>query len=199
MRVNKDGWCVYSHSYEGKIFYIGKGRPQRPFELHGRNDIWIEFMKNKDYFDVSIVEWFLDERDAYTFERDIVDTLRPECNMQCSGYKLSEEHKKAISDALTGITRSPETRKKMSDYKKSMNIRPPLGSNKGCEMIRTVVKCLENNVIYRSIQEAARQTNVSDNAISKQIRGKTKKTRGLRFVMSSKEEYIKYMKNMEIK
>jgi len=38
--------CVYSHSANGQIFYVGSGEPgRRPYERHGRTPRWLSHIK----------------------------------------------------------------------------------------------------------------------------------------------------------
>ena len=83
------------------------------------------------------------------------------------GKQLSEEHKKHISEAKKGKTHKPiseEARRKIADSHDKRS-----------------VLCVENNTIYPSIQECARQLGLWATLICKCCKGRLKTTGGLHF------------------
>ena len=94
-----------------------------------------------------------------------------------AGRPLSDEHRKKISKANLGKKRSESTRKKMSECLKGHRVteetRKKLSVN---SKLKKAVRCIENGKIFDSITAAAKWANVSVNAISIALRGKTKKS-----------------------
>lgn len=82
------------------------------------------------------------------------------------GKNFSEQHKKKISEALKNRTFSEETRIKMSEAKKKAGTFKGKNNPKATQVI-----CLENQIIYDTITEAANSTNTSRDGISKCCKG----------------------------
>ena len=78
------------------------------------------------------------------------------------GIPKSEQHKQAISEALTGYKQTEEHKKhnRKAQHRKS-------------------VECIETSEKYDSLAEAERQTGILGETISRQIRGIQKTTQGL--------------------
>lgn len=78
------------------------------------------------------------------------------------GVPKSEQHKQAISEALTGYKQTEEHKKhnRKAQHRKS-------------------VECIETGEKYDSLAEAERQTGILGETISRQIRGIQKSTQGL--------------------
>ena len=78
------------------------------------------------------------------------------------GIPKSEQHKQAISEALTGYKQTEEHKKhnRKAQHRKS-------------------VECIETGEKYDSLAEAERQTGILGETISRQIRGIQKTTQGL--------------------
>lgn len=81
MRIEpKRRFCVYTHSVEGKVFYVGAGVPSRPYTDIDRNPTWARIVQEHGYFDVDIVNWFASKASAFRFEKTEITRLRPEAN-----------------------------------------------------------------------------------------------------------------------
>lgn len=78
------------------------------------------------------------------------------CNLQLFTY--SQNNKKAFVD-------NPDLKNRVSEWSKKK------------------IKCVENDIIYESISEAARCLNLDKGNISKVIKGKQKNTKGYRFIL----------------
>ena len=78
------------------------------------------------------------------------------------GVPKSEQHKQAISEALTGYKQTEEHKKhnRKAQHRKS-------------------IECIETGEKYDSLAEAERQTGILGETISRQIRGIQKSTQGL--------------------
>lgn len=79
--IPADGeYCVYVHRWYDEVFYVGKGRPHRPFSRASRNKLWWERTKGRMYT-VEIVKWFKTDEAACVYERELIFELRPSCNI----------------------------------------------------------------------------------------------------------------------
>jgi hypothetical protein len=94
-------FCIYTHSIEGVVFYVGKGSPSRPFSAVGRNARWKELTRNTDY-DVEIISWFASEQDAYAAERLLIEMYRPSCNIVYNwAFDTIQEDAPMTEDTMT--------------------------------------------------------------------------------------------------
>lgn len=82
-------YCVYSHSVDGEIFYIGCGTLLRPLILSGggssysgRNRFWEDVVTKHGYFDVTILHWFDSKREAIAREKELISEHKPVGNPQ---------------------------------------------------------------------------------------------------------------------
>jgi hypothetical protein len=79
--VRMDQFCVYTHSLNGTVFYVGKGRAQRPFEQRYRTAKWQAHVESiGGAYDVTILAWFDSEQGATQAEIEKIKELRPCCN-----------------------------------------------------------------------------------------------------------------------
>ena len=78
------------------------------------------------------------------------------------GVPKTEEHKKAISEALKKYERTPEHNR-----------------NNQLAQHRKPVQCIETGIIYESLSDAERKTGILGETISRNCRGKQKSASGL--------------------
>ena len=96
------------------------------------------------------------------------------------GKPISEQHKKRIGDANRGKKNSLESRKHMSDAHKGQHNSPE--SMKKChDANKKKIVCIENGMIFESLQEAANFAGVSYTGISAVANGRAKKAGGFRW------------------
>ena len=74
-------WCVYTHATNDVVFYVGKGVSDRPFHQSSRTQKWKEAVGDKGVYDVKVVSWHPDERSALQAEIDLIEKLKPACNV----------------------------------------------------------------------------------------------------------------------
>lgn len=90
-RVPPDArYCVYSHAIDGEVFYIGKGRPIRPFEKQCRNYLWHAKTKGRGY-EIEILGWYDNEQQALDAEADLILMFRPSCNILMPNRAITNE------------------------------------------------------------------------------------------------------------
>ena len=125
----KNFYCVYEHIRPdtGVVFYVGKGRKSRSTEMKGgRNKhhlrIQAKLAKLSLKVEVRIIACFMDEKDAFAFERERVAFWRSNgvslANMTdggdgTSGWKHSKEWSDAQRARWIGKKHRPESIEKM--------------------------------------------------------------------------------------
>lgn len=82
-------FCVYSHSVNGEIFYIGHGTLTHPFCLSGpsgnmRGGTWSSIVSKHGYFDLAILEIFPTKKEAAARERELTRLHKPAANHPAS-------------------------------------------------------------------------------------------------------------------
>jgi excisionase family DNA binding protein len=81
LKINLGKYCVYTHSIDGVVFYVGKGSSHRPIQFYGRSSWWRDVVDAAGgVFDVEIIAWFDSEKEALRFEKKKIKTLKPKAN-----------------------------------------------------------------------------------------------------------------------
>lgn len=134
-------YYVYAWFYKttDEIFYIGKGKNKRYCSMQHRNEYFLNILKKeKDNVGVKILQENLNEEDALSIERELINTykLKGECKANlheggCGGntgnYHSKERSEKLSNFAKTrigeknpmyGKTHSLEVRRKLSEINK---------------------------------------------------------------------------------
>ncbi len=83
-------YYVYSHTLNGQVVYIGKGTNERAFNVKARNQAWNKALTKKDHFNIDIIQWFDDEADALSFERDLQRLVKPSCDFSTDDKSKAE-------------------------------------------------------------------------------------------------------------
>lgn len=113
-------------------------------------------------------------------------------------YKTHPEARKRISEIQTGRSHDNESNQKRSETMKQYFLEHPeqreqrgrsfRGKKRGAEFSKALgerksksVKCIETNIIYRSIKEAGEATGTTPTAISNVLSGRAKRCNGLTF------------------
>jgi hypothetical protein len=74
-------YCVYAHTHEETIFYIGQGRLGRPFERYLRSPIWRKYIRSLDHYTIHILGYFDTSEAAKAEEDKLLTILQPCCNI----------------------------------------------------------------------------------------------------------------------
>ena len=73
---------VYTHSINGKIFYVGCGSGNRPYNDKSRNRVWHTIVNdNNGLFDIDIVFESHDKHEALLEESKLIMSLLPKANL----------------------------------------------------------------------------------------------------------------------
>lgn len=81
INLSLNQFCVYSHSVNGVVFYVGHGKCERPFCLISRNRPWMNFIKGKKTLEVTLHSWHRSKKEALKFELELIKKLKPKCNI----------------------------------------------------------------------------------------------------------------------
>ena len=133
-----------------------------------------------------------------TYSKETIENMRKAAIKRCAcpeyqkkrsakliGKHHSEEHKEKIRIAGIGRILSEESRKKISDYHKGKKKKPEAVAKTAASKSKPVL-CINNNIIYCSMSEAARQLKLQSNHISDVVCGKAKHTKGFIFSLVEK-------------
>jgi hypothetical protein len=181
-------FCVYLHSYNSLVFYVGKGKPYRPFETSRRNHKWTEFVSSIDAYDVEIVLWTNDAEEAQLTEARLIRELAPPCNLMMNGY-INITRNAAIATTLQGHEVSQITRDKVSKARKgiipngwkgrhhSQQAREKIGLNQH----RIPVVCDQTGESFPSIKAAAESLAISKTNLRLHLKGRLRHVCGYTF------------------
>lgn len=171
-------------------FYIGKGKGKRAYERYGRNKYWNRIVAKSGYR-IEILSSNLSEKEAYFLEWATILRFKGEyqlANMSegglggSSGIKgrtptkgmkfpaKSKSAKEAISKAHKGRKHSEQSKQNMSEAH--------LGQ---MPWNRIAIKCLQNNTIYASTSDAAKNLNLSQGNVHNVLTGRRAHTKGYTF------------------
>jgi hypothetical protein len=84
--MSEPGFCVYSHSANRNVFYVGSGAKSRAFDKSGRNVQWREHVQNVGAYEVQFHAQSNDRDEAISIEAALIDELSPSCNMIKPGH-----------------------------------------------------------------------------------------------------------------
>jgi hypothetical protein len=74
--------CVYTHSTNGKVFYVGQGRPRRAYDRWCRNRRWLDHVKMVGDYETTIHAWTDDRSEAQRVESEMIAAHDPPCNVR---------------------------------------------------------------------------------------------------------------------
>lgn len=99
-------YYVYTHSLNNEVFYAGKGSGSRANRLTFRSERWNEIVgDNAQQVEVNIVAWFDNEKDAYAFEKKLIELYKSIglCKANESlGTKITQQTKRNLSESKRG-------------------------------------------------------------------------------------------------
>lgn len=189
MRITIGQVCVYTHSIQGKVFYVGKGISSRPFETSRRGERWHNIVSEAGHFDVEVIAWFDSDQDARLQEAQDIAKYKPEANLMGNGWRRSEEFKAAMSKCHKGKAVSPETRERIGLSRQGLE-----PWNKGAKTTDEQKRKLSlaqrgrNAVIetgsgteYPSVREACRVLRIPKTTLIQHLNGKLKHAGGYVF------------------
>jgi transcriptional regulator with XRE-family HTH domain len=79
--------CVYTHSVNGKIFYVGSGDLKRPYARKARTPRWYSHVKESGGYEINIHAWMDDRIEAQRVESKIIAAHNPPCNIRNNDNK----------------------------------------------------------------------------------------------------------------
>jgi group I intron endonuclease len=97
------------------------------------------------------------------------------------GGPLNENIKQKISKSLLGKNKTPTHKNNISKARTGMSFTQQHKDNMSSSRFRHSIICLENNKIYKSASQAAKDLNIFPSSIIKVCEGKYKQTKGYTF------------------
>lgn len=199
MRMNSDFYVYRWIRLDTRLpFYVGKGKGNRFQETKkGRNKYFRHVIKAVPT-EVEIILDNLTEAEAFAKEIEFIKMYKDlgycETNFSDggegpSGFKHSEETKTILSEKSKqnnprywlGKKRSPETIQKISEAKKGQPYRNKGKPTNVIPANSRQILCLNNNRIYDSAYQAARELKCQQQNICKVCKGKRSHTKGFQF------------------
>ena len=116
-------YYVYTHSVNGKVFYVGKGRGNRDTQTRSRNRFWHNIVKKHGEPIIRRVQENLSDDEAYELEKKLIQKYGIEnlTNMSEGGPLYGEGYdKNGENNPMYGKLHSDVARKKMSEKAKKL-------------------------------------------------------------------------------
>jgi hypothetical protein len=114
---------IHRSATDGSIFYIGKGSGKRAWNFNHRSKTWKEFVASHGVI-VDIAAYWDLEKDSLSHECLLIECMKDLgiklCNLAKggtqgpTGYRFTEEQRKALSLQRKGYKHSEETKRKIS-------------------------------------------------------------------------------------
>lgn len=128
--MSEQKFYVYEHwrTDRQECFYVGKGHGRRAYDMRRGRNRWHQFLQAKlsalgTAIEIKIIANGLTEEEAFTKEVERIAFWKSDgadlCNLTLggdgpSGYKFSEERKRAVAEKSLGRKHTAESRAKMS-------------------------------------------------------------------------------------
>jgi hypothetical protein len=177
---------VHQKKTDGSIFYVGKGRRWRENQKSNRNKHWHNVV-NKHDFSVCVVAANLTNEEACNFEKILInklgfDTLvnytlggegsegyrhNEETLSKMKGRKLSEEHRKKLSEA-----KKKNPTRYWLGKKRSQNTKNKIKNKKSDPMLATVEKMLLKNIDRKTIKNETKKSLAYIRGVANRLRNK---------------------------
>lgn len=161
---------IHRRETDDKIFYVGIGNPNRPYNKHGRNKHWNNVVGKHGYY-VVVLQQGLTIEEAQDCERDLIELIGIEnlCNVTLGG------------EGMHGLTHSEYTRNLIGSYHVGNSYAKGHKVSKeqrDAERIRRnkAVIDLDTGIIYESVKIAREELGLST-SIYKYLRGDYKNNR----------------------
>ena len=108
------------------------------------------------------------------------DTVNNGFNLDYGGlnHLHSQETKQKMSDTRKGVPKTEEHKKAISEALKKYKRTPEHNRNNQLAQHRKEVQCIETGIIYESLADAERKTGILGETISRNCRGKQKSASG---------------------
>lgn len=164
MIIHHKKFCVYTHSIDGNVFYVGLGSSGRAFSGGGRNQLWDRMVSDAGgTFSVEILAWFDSKRDAMSREKTEIQTRKPVTNMTLNGYERSSETRLKISSKNKGKRRTQEFKEKIRQSQRKNMV---------------AVLDITTGISYESLHEASRALAIPVGCINSNARSNHTRTTG---------------------
>jgi len=149
---------VHRRATDNKIFYVGKGKGRRAYEINNRNNHW-KYTFIKHGLIIELVCNFYDEKDAFTLERELISWYGRGnlCNYTDGGEGLSnpsDETRRKLSLAHSGRF-LPERVKRIISEKTKLNWGNP-------EIRQRKINGINNPISLKKRSDSSKNRVISD-------------------------------------
>lgn len=167
-----------------EVFYVGKGKRNRAYDLNKRNELFKNIINSIPYKVEIILENLL-ESDAFEAEMSFIAYRKSlgqaYCNLTsggegCSGYKHSEETKTKLSKMFSGSF-SYQFGKPGKKHTEESKLKMSNVSAAAKKVINTIT-----NEIFPSAKVAAKAINVNVGTLRSQLNGRNPNKTNLRYL-----------------
>jgi hypothetical protein len=114
--------CVYTHSANGKVFYVGQGTRFRPSGRGSRSQAWKAHVRNAGGYDINIVHWTDDRDEAVRIESELIAAYPSACNFEKHDRRTFP---KAVAIDTAKIKLSPLQIAAVDDWRRNRPDIPP--------------------------------------------------------------------------
>lgn len=89
-------YCVYTHSHNGRVFYVGSGKLQRPFDMVRRSPKWKAYVALIQSYHIDIILLTNNVGELAEVESQFIRKFKPVCNFHRKKRKARIEKPKVI-------------------------------------------------------------------------------------------------------
>jgi hypothetical protein len=101
--------CVYTHSTNGKVFYVGQGRPHRPRDVASRTPRWHAYVEKHGKPEINVHTWTNDRAEAQRIEAELIAMHGPCCNVRAIDQRRLADNFEA--SPMFSLRLNPDERK----------------------------------------------------------------------------------------
>lgn len=187
-------YYTYAHFTKdtNKLFYIGKGTFSKQGDFKranakiGRSSYWQNKVKKHGGFTVEILARWETEQEAFYHEEFLISIFKDTLvNLTAggegnSGRKQPQEEKDKRAASIRGQKRTQQTLQNMSEAQKKNKVALEM-LEKAREAQKKKILCVDTGVVYNSLTDASKQTEIIFQNISKVCKKQRPRAGGYRW------------------
>ena len=183
---------AWNNKNSGEVFYVGKGKDKRYKNIHARNELFLEYIKNNEV-DVKIILNNLSEEEAFNKEKEVTEYYKAlgqcQCNLAKPGagglsYIWTSELKEYWSE--NNPMKEEKQRQRMRDNNPMKNKEVALKS--GAKHKRPVII---DGILYAGVIDAANFFGVRDVTITSWCKkGQNPQGKVCKYADEEQKEYV---------
>jgi hypothetical protein len=114
--------CVYTHSANGTVFYVGQGTRFRPRDRNNRSRAWRDHVEAAGGYDINIAHWTDDRGDAVRVESELIAAHPTALNVEKYDRRRFPE---SVGVARKEIRLSPSQTAAIDEWRRHQTDLPP--------------------------------------------------------------------------